>query len=87
MLKYEIKDERKQKLPFNKTQALPQKCGVWFMQSNSLTNFMDIHLLEICAYNVHNIFVGSYFQHIMYFLSLLYKIKEKYILFNYFKYI
>ena len=69
VLKYEIKDERRQKPPFNKTQALPQKHGIWFTQSNSNANFMDIHLLEICAYDVHNIFVGSYFQYIMYFLS------------------
>ena len=53
VLKYEIKNERKQKPPFNKTQVVLQKRGVWFMQSNSHTHYMDIH--------VHNIFVGSYF--------------------------
>ena len=51
---------------------------------------MQILWIYICLkyVHIHNIFVGSYFQHIMYFLSLLHKIKEKYVtrsvlLFNY----
>ena len=49
------------------TQALPQKHGILFTQENSRANFMDIHRLEICAFNVH-IFIASYFPHIVCFL-------------------
>ena len=80
MLKYQTEDEGKQKLPYNKTQALPQKHGVWFMQENSHT-ILQIYIFgNMCI-------LASYFPHIMYFLSLLYKIKENTFYFYYFKYI
>ena len=58
-------DSKEKKLPYNKTQALPQKLGILFMQENFCAKFMDIHWSEISAYNVHDMLVDCYFLHIM----------------------